>query len=433
MRGAHIVGLLSIGVGTLFVAACTVTASAGFGNGTGGSGGSGAANGTGGGHDNYGSGATGGGGIIVPDSGSGAGSGNVNCNSGPNDDADHDGFTPADGDCNDCDPNANPGAYDIAGNNVDEDCDGTADNAPVGCDAQTTDIAGNDPMDGARAIGLCQVATNADKKWGVLDAQWVMADGSPSTNPLGHGILNAFGPNVNCQEGHHMLALSSGTARQPTDPDYDDVGGHDSGTSSPPPPGFPIDSPACGGVNTQGSEANDPAGLELTIRVPTNAKSFTFNFNFFTYEWPVYVCSQYNDFFVALQDPAPSNAQMGNISFDSQGNPVSVNNGLVDVCGCDSGPPCNEGMYAQKKFDCPLGTNALIGTGFGVDTGYEDHGSTYWLQTQSPAQPGSVMKLRFAVWDAGDHVLDSTTLIDNFVWSADPATGSTTTPVPTPK
>jgi hypothetical protein len=169
--------------------------------------------------------------------------------------------------------------------------------------------------------------------------------------------------------------------------------------------------------------------LELKIRVPTNAKSFTFNFNFYTYEWPGFVCSSYNDSFVALLAPPPPNAQLGNISLDNQGNPVSVNNSFLDACGCSAGPPCTAG---GKTFPCTLGTTILDGTGFGDSATYP-HGATGWLETVSPVTPGSEISLRFAVWDAGDHILDSTVLIDNFKFSADEATGTTTKPVPTPK
>ena len=39
--------------------------------------------------------------------------------------------------------------------------------------------------------------------------------------------------------------------------------------------------------------------------------------------------------------------------------------------------------------------------------------------------PGEALTLRLAIWDAGDELLDSTVLIDNFRWDAKP--GSTVT------
>ena len=48
---------------------------------------------------------------------------------------------------------------------------------------------------------------------------------------------------MNVQAGKKMLALSSGTARQPTDPGYQDVSGFDKGYTSASPQGFPKESP----------------------------------------------------------------------------------------------------------------------------------------------------------------------------------------------
>ena len=43
--------------------------------------------------------------------------------------------------------------------------------------------------------------------------------------------------------------------------------------------------------------------------------------------------------------------------------------------------------------------------------------ATGWLLTSAPALNGTIITLRFAIWDSGDAILDSLVLIDNFQWS----------------
>jgi hypothetical protein len=341
----------------------------------------------------------------------------------PSGDHDGDGFTVADGDCNDCSVAMNPGAQDFADNGVDEDCDGAADDNPTACDG-ALNVASSSALDGAKALGLCKMAT--DKGWGLISAQYVTADGQPLDNydfeGLGHGLLKGFGPNVHPQEGTTLLALSSGTARQPTDPGYESVSGYDKGYQTNAPPGYPKESPACPNVTT--GEPHDTAGLLVKIKSPTNAKSLKFNLNFYTFEWPGFICSEYNDFFVAMMTPVPKGQPDGNISFDTKGNLISVNAGFLDVCGCSGGPPC---QTTGAPSLCKLGNTQL------KDTGFDNSAATGWLATTSPIQqPGAPISLLFAVWDSGDGILDSTILLDNFTFDVDAAV-TTTAPVDVPK
>jgi hypothetical protein len=348
-----------------------------------------------------------------------------------NDSTDHDGdgFSGTDGDCNDCDPNANPGAYDYPKNGIDEDCNGIADDEPVLCDKTVTAVDSSMPNDAAKAIGLCRFTTETaqgkKRMWGVIGADYVNCDGSPadpSPNfPLGHGLLTKLGVNTP-KEGKRMLAISSGTGRDPTDPGYQDVAGFDKGYTCTPPAGYPKESPACPGVMS--GQPHDCVALRLVIRVPTNAKSFSFNENFFTYEFPDFICSEFNDFFVAMLAPKLANLKDGNIAFDQAGNPISVNNSLLQVCD-----PQNAG---GKNFTCPLGSMSLMGTGFGADTAGSNHAATGWLKTTAPVDnmKGKDITLMFAVWDSGDGILDSTALVDNLGWSVTPSSGAQTMPSP---
>ena len=110
----------------------------------------------------------------------------------PNADMDGDGWSPNQGDCNDCDPNVNPGAIDVAGdpNMVDNDCSGKYD-PPTPCDSglQLADV---DPQSGAKAIELCQFTTESpatpqQKIWGVVNAQYVRANGAAFARPARPG------------------------------------------------------------------------------------------------------------------------------------------------------------------------------------------------------------------------------------------------------
>ncbi len=375
-----------------------------------------------------------GGGIDFGGSGGGTGGGPLKqepkCEGvDPNIDSDGDGWSGAQGDCNDCTLQMNPGAQDYPGNNIDEDCNGAKDDNPTNCDG-ALNLASADPMDGARAMGLCKIAQG--QSWGVVSAQYITADGQPLQNydfdQIGWGILPAFGPNVKPQEGGKVLALSSGTARQPNDPGYDTVGGHDKGYTTGSPPGYPKESPSCPSVVT--GEPHDSAGLRVVIKTPTNATSLSFNLDFYTYEFPNYICSEFNDFFVALLTPKPANQQDGNISYDSKGNTISVNAGFLQVCH-------PQVASNGANFDCLLGPDQLAGTGFDVDyfgDPTDNSAATGWLKTSSPLdKPGDQITLDFAIWDSGDGVLDSTVLVDNFLFGLDDTPTAATEPLPDPK
>jgi hypothetical protein len=349
--------------------------------------------------------------------GNGAGMGstcavNTNSASDPNKDYDGDGY-PLKVDCNECDTKINNGAYDFPGNGIDENCDGIADNEVTLCD-DGLGIGGSDAFDGARAIGLCKKATD-DVMWGVVSAKWVLPDGTAQPQPLSQGILTQFGVNAPAA-GKAVLALSSGSARQPTDPGYHDVSGWDKGVNCGTPPGYPKDPPSCKSSFSFGGGSHDGAALAISVRVPSNVSSFSYQQNFFTYEFPDWICSEFNDFFVTIMDPKPAGLPDGNIAFDQDGNPISVNNSMLQVC--------TPRLAGGKNFTCPLGPSTLAKTGF------ENHAATGWLTTTAPVDgvTGKTITLTWAVWDQGDGILDSTALVDDFQWSGDPAMGTQTVP-----
>jgi hypothetical protein len=418
MRSHIWVGGLFVTTGLVF-AACSSTsnpgAGLGGGPGTGGSTTGGAAgSGTGGTPTSGGSG----GGITIDASFDGnAGGGTSTCVSGPDEDKDQDGFSVNQGDCNDCDVNVNPGAIDVESTDDagvatmgDEDCDGTPGSSAgtVACDANLA-LEDLDPLNAARSIELCKQTTATDKAFGVIEAKWVRANGDPYTPAANVGIQPSFGV-VNTQFGDRMLAISSGHARTEAQAGACNIESCSTSGPGTPPPNFPQDNPSCP-VST---DINDDVALEVKLRAPTNATGYQFNFRFFSFEYPEWVCMDYNDQFIALVDPAPTGAIYGNICFDSMSNPVSVNLGFFDVCD-----------------GCPAGPGDMVGTGF---NNWDDAGATIWLQTQAPVTGGDELTIRFAIWDTGDDAWDSTALIDNVQWIANGGTVIVgTTPIPIPK
>jgi hypothetical protein len=367
------------------------------------------------------------------------------CRSGLDEDKDQDGYTVRNGDCNDCDHETNPGAFDVPGNQLDEDCSGKPDDEPVACDSGLAE--NGDAVAAARALGICRNAGQGplgkDRTWGLVRAAYVYPDGTTTAlrpgpaqcgqtrdppNPLSHGVLPLFGV-VKPRAGAALVALSSGVAR-PGENIFMGLRPSPEGASmctrSATPPGFPVSAySTCGDIDKTDGEttANDSIALEVVVRVPTNAASLSFEFDFYTYEYNQFVCSFFNDAFVALlYSKAAGVPENHNIAFDSQGNPVSVNNGFVEVCSPFTyiGQKGNDRF--QRTFPCKLGVKELNGTGF------ERRAATGWLQTRSNVVPAEEITLRFAIWDAGDEILDSTVLIDNFKWDAKPGSTETVRP-----
>ncbi len=377
-------------------------------------------------------------------------------------DKDNDGWGTCDGDC--CDDEllgcidahlVNPGAFEVPGNEVDDDCDGMIDEAEPSCDAGLASDS-NDALDFAAALDLCQTTVeNAplpSRTWGVISAELTLANGKSTPLPVQHSIRDAFGSEIGPSGGDNLVVLSSGHAAAPgqTQPNYAVFeGGQNLGTTVPAPQDW-IDAnggefPAsCEGINpTMGTDANDSVMLTLRVRVPTNARSFKTRMFFFTAEYPEWVCSEYNDFVVALIDSAADNNPPDkNIAIYDDGQsqwPVGLNilktaPGLFRVC--ESGNVGCQGALAQEWYDCPDGPSQLHGTGFdAIDganscngNGFPVGGGTGWLEMSGNVEPGEIMEIRFAVWDAGGHLFDALVLLDDWRWSLDAASPGVTTP-----
>lgn len=363
---------------------------------------------------------------------------------GPEQDADGDLFSPNGGDCDDCVAAVNPHALDVPDNGVDDDCaggDATALEPPCDAELEPTSVEGEDI---ARALGLCRFVSSVSRKYGVIDAKLatldldgVIEDNRQVWLPERFGTLTAG-------SGSRLVVLSTGVARDLSVDSYtegcDTFDSRRAGggwtLAHAPPPGFPKDSSECDGMLSPGVAAYNAISLELTIRAPSNARAFTFDSIFFTYEYPYFVCEQFNDFFAVFADPAPRGSEDDNVLFDENDDPVGVNSGLLQVCRKETG--------VARDIDCELGPALLAGTGYDrdestcvseTDDRLEDRGgaSTGWLRTSVPIKPSQLMTLRFVLWDSGDPLLDSTVVLDNFQWvMKDAPAGAVTTPIAGP-
>ena len=171
----------------------------------------------------------------------------------------------------------------------------------------------------------------------------------------------------------------------------------------------------------EGSGANDSVMLRVQLKVPEFAHAFSFDFRFFSQEYWRWTCTRFNDFFIAMLESewTPENGGSGipedkNISFDSNGNYISVNSHqFFTVCRPKE---CEE---SDTYYDCPDGTSALSGTGYTAS----EAGATRWLTTTSPVVPEETITLRFIIWDTSDANFDSLVLLDNFRWHGEGTAG----------
>jgi hypothetical protein len=301
----------------------------------------------------------------------------------------------------------NPGAYEVLGNGVDDDCDASTDDliAPscsMAADFNATGLAM------ANAMELCETASDLDppgsQTWGVLQADIVRVDLSDVDNRQ-KAVLTAFGPVV-ALNGATFAGISSGRMRALGQPD---AGGFntDFGHDSVPPTSY-TDANGGGIPGEAGcvaaTTANDSAMLRLRIRVPANARSFSYDFRYASGEPPVTCPTNFQDPYLALLASGAAGLPAdGNVSAQDGGIPFNPVSPLLVTCG------------AAGCLGTGLATSDKIGP---------------WMTTTAPVVPGEEIVLELMVFDTSDNLVDSLTLFDHFRWSTDAVPSATTVPTP---
>jgi hypothetical protein len=239
---------------------------------------------------------------------------------------------------------------------------------------------------------------------------------------LGTYVDPVDGPPFPPREGSKFVIMSSGIAQELTvaglyastnNPDglnpgnnlpaplrSNDVSATEDCTDNPGLVGMGDCSNTINGQWTQGSGAYDYAEMRFNVTVPAGTTSMSYDLAMFSTEYPVFYKSSFNDMYIAWLE---SEQWTGNISFDEQGNPISLNAGFLDY------------KDAPNSHDCPAPCTAPELQG----TAMEGHAGTKWLTTTAPVTPLEDIEVVFAVFDLSDSILDTVVLIDNFEWGCE--------------
>ena len=306
---------------------------------------------------------------------------------------------------------------------------GTAPDAPPDDTGPVPCMDPNDPN------CKCSIPDHAPCDAGIFDPFMAMGLNCPGElqvqatkygAPGAIGVRTAFGQGgtFNPREGTEYAVIGSGLVADldketpvsdlNLDPTHcnDDVGAFDPGANLPSPlkpinvGGDCLQNPGLLGTgdcsNTlqeqfqAGGAANDYAELRFVLQVPPDVTSFSYDFAFFSVEYPDYYQSAFNDMYIGWLQ---SEKWTGNISFDQQGNPISLNAGFLDF------------------KDDPSGFNPIPQF---VGTCMRQHAGTNWLTTTAGVVPGETITVVFAIMDLSDSILDSYVFLDNFKWGCEP-------------
>ncbi|MCB0211951.1 MAG: choice-of-anchor L domain-containing protein [Anaerolineae bacterium] len=140
-------------------------------------------------------------------------------------------------------------------------------------------------------------------------------------------------------------------------------------------------------------KGEDLVRLHLQLKVPNDINCASFDFAFYSEEFPEFVGSIFNDTFTAqLNNSSLSTTQdyeviaPGNFAFDTQDNVISV--------------------------------NTVFGVLPATSTTYD--GVTPILRAQTAVVPGATIDMYLSIQDLGDSIYDSSVFLDKFFWSKAP-------------
>ncbi len=233
---------------------------------------------------------------------------------------------------------------------------------PSHSDVSITEIITDAPQAVAQAMGI----RSSDLVSATLNG----------SDPRGIGIGTAPLGKYFPTEGNTFVILSTGLAESADDP-------NNSGSLS-----FALD-----GLNN--SQDNDLVQLSLWLRVPQKMNCVSFDFAYFSEEFPEWVNSIFNDTFTA---------ELGGTNLVISGTQVIA--------------PLNFAFDTENNI---VSINTVFGVSPNTETTYD--AGTSLLRAQTPVTPGSTINIVLSVQDLGDSIYDSAVFLDKFFWSNDPYCG----------
>ncbi len=140
-------------------------------------------------------------------------------------------------------------------------------------------------------------------------------------------------------------------------------------------------------------QGQDLVRLHVELDVPDNINCASFDFAFYSEEFPEFVGSQFNDTFTA-----------------------QLNESAINVVGDEVVAP---GNFAFDTENHVISVNTVFGVTANTGTTYD--GTTPSLRARTAVVPGSTIDIYLSVQDLGDSIYDSAVFLDRFFWSADPS------------
>lgn len=157
---------------------------------------------------------------------------------------------------------------------------------------------------------------------------------------------------------------------------------------------------ADGGLPVRGDTDLDVSILKIDLSIPSGINCLSFDFRFFSEEFPVYVGTQFNDAFVAELDTSTWTTSgstitaPNNFAFDSSNNVVSINSTGLG------------GMTPAR------GTGTAYDGTTSVPDGDPNGAATVLLSASTPVTPGP-HSVYLSLFDQADQAYDSAVFLDN--------------------